>query len=404
MNCYPHITDFSIQCYPDPLDPIYDNNPTEEYGRQSRWIDAYEIRNYAGVPLQPYGGTQQYIAVMDDGVYRNHLDMGRLSEVGVNCYDRSYEVVTGGGTPNYEATKPGQESGTYWGRLTGHGTQIASLINGDTSNGLGIPSLAPGATILPIRMKQWTKTQGIPGVPTNKPTFSVNAHVKAVRALRFEFDHKDDFKKWAFYVRVVSMSFSYPSYVRNLPWLPNLVSGDFKTNLDRDLNRNDRLYVGAAGNEDSNVRRYPAAYANVLGVSGCDYNYTTGVFNYTHRTEQFGGSSNYMYDNTYPVSGVYSEVNGADYTAVTPPLPGYNVPSWKVSYLGFGGTSAATPQVAALAFHLYSLKPNLGQTDYAAVQERIVTKRKKDANGRYLDNETYPVRAPADFKSAINGW
>lgn len=173
-----------------------------------------------------YSGRQQYIAVMDDGVYRAHADTGRLSAIGVECYDRSYEVVQNGANPVYQVTKPGMENDLYWGRLHGHGTQIASLINGATNNHTGTPSLAPGATILPIRMKQWTKTYGLPNVPY-EATFGVNTHVKAVRALRFQFYHGS----YDFYVRVVSMSFGYPSYVRNLPWPPNFPTGNSRLML-----------------------------------------------------------------------------------------------------------------------------------------------------------------------------
>src|SRR5690606_34419717 len=125
----------------------------------------------------------------------------------------------------------------------------------------------PGAVVLPIRLKQWTKYHGIPGVPTNKPYFSSNAPNKAVRGLRFKLKHE----QWHFNVRVVNMSFSWPSYLRSIPDLDDPFAPTFKKNVSLDLSKNDRLYVASAGNEAGQRRAYPAAHSNVLGVSGLDY-------------------------------------------------------------------------------------------------------------------------------------
>lgn len=433
-SCLPHITDYAVPHYAKPNDRIYDNwlpgddpddPPHEEFEwfpdeqaprdmhRQSRWIDAFDIPAYpADVPLQPYSGRKQYIAVMDDGVYRAHPDMGRLSALGVECYDRSYSITQNGGNPVYEVTKPGMESNPYWGRLNGHGTQIASLINGATNNWIGTPSLAPGATILPIRLKQWTKYWGLPGVPY-EPTWSVNAHVKAVRALRFQFYHGS----YDFYVRVVNMSFGYPSYVWNLPWPPNFPTGEFKTNLGRDLKKNDRLYIASAGNEAVQGRFYPAAHELVLGVTGVDWNYLTEAlaYDWSKGPDQ---RSNYMYDETYPVSGVFwiepwipsyrygssewamlgdPDNLDAGFTAITPPLAAYmsSTPRWHRNYKHCGGTSAAAPQIAALAYHLYSHYPELGQKTYAQVRQRIIGSRGSSVG---------PCKGVANYHAAISGW
>jgi len=162
-NAVPMITDYAEMDYAPPNDPLY----TMGYVpiTSSRWPDCYDLVRYSPVSYYSYSGVQQEVAVMDCGVYRNHEDPSRLSAIGVECYDRSYWVKIDGGVPDYKIDKP-QYNGVnpYWHRLNGHGTQVASIINSATNNGLGLPSLAPGATVLPIRMKQWTKTKGLPGV------------------------------------------------------------------------------------------------------------------------------------------------------------------------------------------------------------------------------------------------
>ena len=65
----------------------------------------------------------------------------------------------------------------------------------------------------------------------------------------------------------------------------------------------------------------------------------------------------------------------------------------------FGDTSAAAPQVAALAYHLYSKYPELGQTSYDKVPYRIVEQRRKS-----LDAVLYPLKGVADYHAAIGGW
>lgn len=314
------------------------------------------------------------------------------------------ELNEGGEEPDYATNKPGMESNPYWHRLTGHGTQIASLLKGMVNNGYGTPSLAPGATVLPIRMSQWTRYQGIPGIPNDRPTYTANAHVKAIRALRFELGHT----KWYFKVRVVNMSFSYPSYMRNIPWPANFPSGGFQTNLSRDLKYNDRLYIGIAGNDSREGRFYPAAYSNVLGVSGLDYDFLSILNNYSY-TARSSDASNFMRDSgaSYPVSGIYimrDETGNCGYTAVTPFAdPSYNPHLWAGGddcYIRFSGTSAAAPQIAAIAFHLYSRKPNPLQTNYHAVWDRIVNTRDTSV----WNENSSPLRAPANLRAAITGW
>ncbi len=409
VNAIPIITDFAAQDYPVPNDEIYKANdgvPDDPYGRESRWADAYDLIGPGNnlIPMFPYPDPHPkiHIAVMDDGVKRGLHDTGKLSNIGMVVDDDIIGFEFMGGEPVYRCVKPGMENYTYYGRLMGHGTQIASVINGATDNIFGIPSLAPGAVILPIRLKMWTKFHGIEGVPNDRPQYSSGSPRKAVRGLRFHFKHE----QWQFQVRVVNMSLSWPSFVRNIPELDDPFGSTFKTNVSRDLNINDRLYIGSAGNEGGQKRAYPAAHSNVLGVSGLDYDPDFNQFWYQNRS---GDSSNYMPDATYPVSGVYTitagETNLRRYTAITPPLGGYwgSIPTEQWYYKWFGGTSCAAPQVSALAYHLYSRKPYLSpspQADYLSVSNRIVNTRIS-----YMEpGFTHPLKGPANFHDALTGW
>ncbi|MBN2082168.1 S8/S53 family peptidase [bacterium] len=400
VNVCPHINDYGQSDYDYPNDPVY-----QQLGQnRSLWIDAFNLSDYSQIPLDNYTTSpNQMIAVVDSGVHRTHEDVGKLFPVGVNCYSKTIEVAVWGGVPDFPMDKDRWEGTPYYHRLYGHGTQVAYEINSRTNNGKGVPSLAPSACILPIRLKHWSKFYGF----TDKdPLIAPGAAVKAVRALRFEFRHD----RWTSLVRVVNMSISWPSGLRNLPWSDPGVTGNFKWNVSRDLAKNDRLYIASAGNQGIAVRAYPAAHSNVLGVSGYWYNPNgTSISSRFYPHER----SNYNYNqDVYPVSGIYninSQSGDIDWPTLLPITPEdhpyYKWTTYSNEYRPFSGTSAAAPQISALAYHLYSRRPNLSgpsSTTYTEVWDHIVTTRMLNEHGYYHD--IYPYRAPADYHRAIDSW
>jgi subtilisin family serine protease len=75
-------------------------------------------------------GAGALVAVVDSGVAAGHPDLaGRLAP--------GVDLVDGDSTPQDD---------------DGHGTHVSGIIAADAGNGIGIDSVAPGATILPIRV------------------------------------------------------------------------------------------------------------------------------------------------------------------------------------------------------------------------------------------------------------
>jgi subtilisin family serine protease len=325
------------------------------------------------------GTSSQVLAVLDSGVFGWHEDFAgpnyrKISWVGVDLWDRSYEVKTRGGWPDRNVVD---------GPDRNHGTACAGVVTAAVNNGKGVASLAPSSVVLPLRAKLITYN--------GKLVFSPFSLLKGIRALRFEFAHG----QWTQKVRVVSMSLGGAHPPSGIPGLDYL---DMKEQIQRDLNRNDRLYVAAAGNEASERRSYPAAFSNVLGVSALITDPTGTQWHRTHY--RLGGGSNFISDNfqTYPLSGLYGFTEyGRAMTTDAPPRasePGYSATNTSAHYGDFGGTSMATPQVASLAITLYSLRPDATRQE---VEARMISTRNRAT-------ERYPIAGIVDWRAALRGW
>ncbi len=377
----PNTMDEYTADYPPPNDTHYTSN-------KALYINHFFVNQIPQIPYGPEGGqgsanfSDQMVAVIDSGVYRNHPDLNgptqgggvrdwHISNIGVDCWDKSYEVGKGKGEPTF--------IDPVTGNLAKHGTNVAGIISAATNNSIGTASMAPNAKILPIRLKVDNIVDGY------LEKFTAGSMLKAIRALRFEFHHdpRQPHLNWREKVRVVNMSFG--GGWKYMDWNPPKT---MKDEISLDLRRNDRLYVASAGNERKHLRTYPAAHDNVLGVSGL----RTNFYGTQWDTGEIGNGSNYFSDNytTYPVSGIYDFMDfmsGSRHLS-TIPFSGYD---------HFNGTSACAPQVSSLAFHLYRIRPD---STYIQVQARIVNTRRRDLD----QTGAVPIAGIANYYAAINGW
>src|SRR5207248_2177136 len=132
----------------------------------------------------------------------------------------------------------------------------------------------------------------------------------------------------------------------NYTWWPVY---NFKHQIERDLAKNDRLYVAGAGENLSggagaSSQDYPAAYDCVLGVTGLDASYSSGW------SFSIENSSNWNWA-SYPVSGIFrtTDLSNSQYLPI--PLgtginPLYVYAPHDDPYVIFWGNSFATPQVS----------------------------------------------------------
>ena len=212
------------------------------------------------------GSSQVTVAILDTGVDLDHPDLDDKIVSG-------YDFVNDDSLPQDD---------------NGHGTHVAGIAAAETDNGIGVAGISWGARIMPVKVLDGTGS---------------GTHFDVAEGIVWAVDRGAE---------VINMSFGGPGFSYTL-----------RDAVDYAWDRG-AVLAAAAGNESSSTPYYPAAYANVIGVSATDQNDSRAPF------------SNY---------GSYISV-AAPGVSIRSTVPG--------GYQAWSGTSMACPHVAGLAALLFS--------------------------------------------------
>jgi subtilisin family serine protease len=220
------------------------------------------------------GSPEVIVAVLDTGYEGTHEDLAGIPTVSPYNARTASENVTDG---------------------YGHGTHVAGTIAAQTNNATGVAGIAPGVTIMPVKVMDangygyWSDfLEGVDWARTNGASIinlSLGSGLTAAQVAAFQ-----------------------PTFTA--AWDAGV------------------LVVAAAGNNDNNTPFYPASFANVISVSA------------TNNGDTKAGFSNFGPNVDLSAPGVAITSAFRDNT-----------------YRLMGGTSMATPHVVGLAALIRSIHP-----------------------------------------------
>ncbi|MFG1924958.1 S8 family serine peptidase [Cryptosporangium sp. NPDC048952] len=236
-------------------------------------------------------GTGVTVAVVDTGVQRNHPDLAGTVLSGVDLVGDVPSSTDGSNDEN------------------GHGTHVAGIVGAIANNKVGVAGLAPGVTILPVRV--------LDGDGAGYDSAIAQGIVKAV-------DRG---------AAVINLS------------VGGTEAGAAASAVRYALGKN-VIVVAAAGNErqDGNAISYPAADAGVIGVAATDS---------TNKDAPFSNTGSYV-DLAAPGVGIWSTFKGSTYKQLS-------------------GTSMATPYVSAAAALAKAVSPGLTPATMTTLLQNTAT-------------------------------
>jgi len=259
-------------------------------------------------------GKGAIIAIIDTGVQASHPDLqgGRLLP--------GYDFVQNDSTPQDD--------------VDGHGTHVLGIAGATKDNGVGVSSVAPGATLLPVR------------VLDNEGSGTIE---NVVRGIDYAVREGAD---------VINLSLG------GNPSSLILSSSRFDAAINRALDA-DRVVIAAAGNDSLPACNQPSGRGRLLCVGSVDASRSRSDFsNFSGNTPALGimapGGSRFFGPD------ILSTFNQDE------PRDAFSGP-----YTEIAGTSQATPHVAGVA----ALLVEKGLTGQAAVRRLLATASDAGAAG-----------------------
>ncbi len=338
--CHP---DFSvpIKRHSVPSDPLYTN---QYYLKPNSSNSNYHINVEKAWDITKGANTVK-MAIVDDGIEAHedlpNLMSGRSIELNFTTYQPS-ESCCGEPDDSEEVLYSG-----FNGEL-GHGQAIAGIVNAKHNNDKGIAGIAPNIQILPINVFTFTVS-----LPNGQRAWFIRYSSLAM-AINYAKNQNCDI-----------ISFSIGDFDNEIGQsLPNisLLNTAISNAVYDGRNSKGMVIVSAIGNGGPLTQ--PAANSLIIGVGAVNqYGQIPKYVTISDNIDLFSPSSDYDLINNriiYDFQTIDREENG------TGIKKGYD---WGNYTTDFGGTSAAAPQVAAVAALMLSVNPNLTATQVESIMK-----------------------------------
>jgi len=277
----------------------YNSTP---YGTNDADIDAEEAWNIPNA----CNGSNMRVAILDEGVDLNHIDLrGNLE-------------------PGFDATGNGSAGGATG--TDSHGTACAGIVAAVANNNEGIAGVAHKAHIVPVRLYQ-----------NGGSIYDLQVATAMATGIGWAWrNNRAD---------VLSMS-----------WYTRVGQGPIEQAINDALalGRNTRgcVVVASTGNFNASTIEFPSSVPGVIAVGAsnmCD----------SRMTPQYCGNNYVPWGSNYGT--------GLDIMAPGIDIPTLNLGGGYI--MDFNGTSAAAPHVAAVAALVLSMNPTLSQTEARRILE-----------------------------------
>ena len=266
-------------------------------------------------------GTPVVVAVIDTGVFRDHVDLSnKLTNDGYDFISSSANAADGDGIDN-NPDDPGDGfrlSASSW-----HGTHVAGTIAAETNNSIGVAGVSWDARIMPIR------TLGRLG----GTSYDLAQSVRYAAGLSNDSNTVPEQR-----ADIINMSLGGPA-----------ASTAEREAIAQAINAG-VIVVAAAGNESTSAPSYPAAFNGVISVSATD------------ARDNLAGYSNFgsTIDVAAPGGDSSADTNLDGFPdSVYSTLVSVDISTRNSGYGGYQGTSMAAPHVAGVLALMKAVNPNL---------------------------------------------